>query len=78
MGYLNMIRFCLNPVIQRLGKDEKGAMTIEYIAIGILSLALIAAIAKYLGDGGGGDTVGSAFSDTVKAIMTKIQTEVGE
>ncbi|ADG81272.1 hypothetical protein [Thermincola potens] len=75
MSYLHMIKFYLRPAIKRVMKNEKGAMTIEYIAIGILSLALIAAIAKYLGDSGG-STVGTAFGKTVEAIMTKIQNEV--
>lgn len=57
--------------IKKLFRDEKGAQAIEYIALGLLGLAIVGAIAGYL-NGSGKNTLGRKFV----SVMTKLMDQV--
>ena len=57
--------------IKKWFNDQSGAQAIEYIALGLLGLAIVGAIAGYL-NGGGKNTLGKKFV----SVMTKLMDNV--
>lgn len=57
--------------IKNLFSEEKGAQAVEYVALGLLGLAIVGAIAGYL-NGGGKNTLGRKFVSVLTKLMDQV------
>lgn len=57
--------------MKNLFKEERGAQAVEYVALGLLGLAIVGAIAGYL-NGGGKNTLGRKFVSVLTKLMDKV------
>jgi len=57
--------------LKKLYSNEKGAQAIEYIALGLLGLAIVGAIAGYL-NGAGKATLGKKFVSVLTKLLDRV------
>lgn len=73
------IKECLMGVVRRIGlylKDRRGAQTVEWVALGLLVLAIMMGAASYVSSKGEGeDTIGQVVIDKIGAVLENINTD---
>lgn len=57
--------------IKSLFREERGAQAVEYVALGLLGLAIVGAIAGYL-NGSGKSTLGRKFVSVLTKLMDQV------
>ncbi|GAA0376137.1 hypothetical protein [Bacillus horti] len=62
----------LNQRVESLVKNEKGSISLEWIMIGLLGVAIIGVVATWLSESGSGGTLGNAILSKLADLVGNI------